>query len=124
MSMSLVSGVSNITIDGAIYPCGDDVAKFDMSTIDRTPVMSKNGSVYMKESPVASKISFSILIDGTTDPSTFNALNNSNIVVQLATGSTLTCNGFATSGENEYDAGEGKMSLSFFGPRINVSLGS
>jgi hypothetical protein len=124
MSMSLISGISNVQIDGVVYPVGDDVVKFEMATINREPIVSKNGSIFMKETPIPAKLSFSILVPGTVDVSTFNSLTSSNVVVHLANGSILNANSFATSGNNEYDSAEGKFNLEFFGPSINVSLGN
>jgi hypothetical protein len=122
--MSVISGVSNVSIDGVIYPVDESLVRFEMATISREPVVSKNGRIFLKETPQAAKISFSILVPSTVDVSTFNNLRSANIVVQLGNGSVMNCNSFATSGANEYDSNEGKFSLEFFGSRINVSLGN
>lgn len=122
--MQTISGISSVTIDGASYPVGDDLVKFELATINREPVMSKNGTVFTKKNPQAAKMSLSILIPGTIDPSTFQNLDSTNVVVQLANGMTVTANGFATSGNNEYDSNEGKLNLEFYGQKFNVDLGA
>src|SRR5580658_6240556 len=116
--MSTVSGISSLQIDGVQYPVAEDLVKFSMSSINREPVVSRNGSIFLKEVPEAAKMSFSILVPGNVDVSTFNGLTASSIVVQLANGSTLNAASFATSGSCEYDSAEGKMALEFFGPSI------
>jgi hypothetical protein len=124
MAMSIISGVSSLSIDGVLLPVAEDLVRFEMATINREPVVSKTGAIFLKETPQAAKLSFSILVPSNIDVSSYNSLRSSNVVVQLANGATLNANSFATSGANEYDSNEGKLSLEFFGARINVSLGN
>ena len=122
MSMSTISGVSQVQIDGVQYAVSDGLAKFSMATINREPVVSKSGAIFIKETPEAAKVSFELLVPGTVDVSTFNGLKSSSVVVQLANGSTITGNSMATSGSCEYDANEGKIALEFFGQTLTVTL--
>lgn len=124
MAMSIVSGISAVTIDGAVYAVAEDLVKFEMAVINREPVVSKSGTIFFRETPQPAKLTFSIIVPGSVDVSTFNRLESSNIVVQLANGTVINANSFASSGNCEYDSNEGKMNLEFFGQALNVSLGN
>ena len=122
MASSIISGITNLTIDGNLYAVSEDSVKFELARVNREPVMSINGDVYWKETPVPAKLSFAILIDTTVDPTTFNSKTASNIVVQAAGGVVLNANNFKSSGSNAYNLSDGKLELEFFGKQIKFSV--
>jgi hypothetical protein len=121
MAMQLISGITTISVDGVVLPLDETGVKVETATITRDAVVSKGGGIFMKETPVPVKITFSVLVPSSIDPTSFNSKTNSNIVLQLAPGITFNASGFASTGTNAYDAGEGKLELEFFGGRFTVT---
>ena len=124
MAMGIISGVSFVTIDGVPVAVDESCVKIDLAPINREPIVSKNGTVFIKESPAALKMSFTILVPGGLDVSQFNGKRRANIVVQLATGTIITAPNFANSGSSEYDSGEGKFATEWFGQSVSVTTGA
>lgn len=122
--MKNISGITQITINGTSYDLTDGSVKFEMATINREPVMSKSGTIYTKETPVAAKLSFSIFVPSNVDPSQFNSMTDTNIVVSEENGMVINATGFASSGNNSYDANEGTLETEWFGTKLTVTTAS
>jgi hypothetical protein len=119
--MDIISGITNLTINGKPYSLTDASIKVEFSTINAEPVLGKNGVVYSKRTPAAAKISFTIVVDSQVDPTIFNGAMSVKIVAQQEGGYVINANNFASSGNLEYGLGEGTVGLEFFGQKVNFT---
>lgn len=110
-----LTGITLFQVGEQVLSLTEDSVKFELATKERTPVMGMDGVVYYKEKPIPNKLSASVLIPNTIDPTTFNAMTNANIVVKAEGAVTLNANSFASTGNCAYSLADGKLELEFFG---------
>ena len=122
--MDIISGVTNLTINSKPYALSDGSVKVEFATVASEAVLGKNGRVYSKRTPVAAKISFTILVDSQVDPTIFNGLTGVKIVGQQEGGYVINANDFSSSGNLEYSMGEGTLGLEFYGQQVKFTQAS
>jgi hypothetical protein len=117
----IISGISNLTIGGVPYSLTDASVKVDFQSIEQKPVLGKDGNVYITRTPVAAKISFTIIVNSTVNPTIFNGMTGAKIVAQQEGGFVLNANQMFQTGSLEYGMGEGTLTLEFSGKQINFT---
>jgi hypothetical protein len=116
-----LTGITLFQVGGQTLSLAEDNVKFELATKERTPVMGMDGVVYYTEKPIPNKLSASVYVPKTVDPTTFNAMVNQNIVVKADGAVTLNANNFASTGNCSYNLSDGKLELEFFGNVVTFS---
>lgn len=118
MASELLAGTAQVSVDGTNYLVEGDI-KWSPSSVKREAMMGPDGFHGWKETPIPGRIKMSLRDWGGLTVAAFNAMRNSTVVLNLASGKVVVGRNMGTLDQQEVDAGEAKFDVDFAGPQVS-----
>jgi hypothetical protein len=112
-----LAGIAYLTINGVSYMIAGD-AKYSPSTVKRETLTGQSGVDGYSEMPVAGFISMSVRDSANFKVADFNAMRDVTVVLELASGKTVTGGNMWCTEAQEVDTTDAKFEVRFDGRNV------
>ena len=109
-----IAGVCHITVDGKSLDISGGMT-IPLSTSTKETIVSTNGSVHFKETPVAPFIDGTYLVTPDFPIEDLDSMTEGTIVAELANGKTYTLSDAWVEGEMDFESDGGTVGIKFVG---------
>lgn len=116
-TLGRLAGVAYLFIDGTAYQVVSD-AKYSPTRFERETLKGMDGIHGFKEMPSAGFIGAKVRDNGSMTAGDFNAMTNSEVILQLANGKTVSGNPMWNTSAVEVDAAEAVFDVKFEGTEV------
>ena len=113
----LLAGVGNVSIDGTQYNISD--VTYSDTVLEYESLLGYNGYHGAKGTWIPAFIAFKVRDDSTIKVSDFQRMTNSEVIVNLANGKTVSGHSMRCMKAREVDANEAMFDVRFEGPSVS-----
>ncbi len=113
----LLAGIGTVAIDGTLYNVSD--VTYSPTILEYDSLLGYNGFHGRKGTWIAAFIAFKVRDDGTMSVGDFQGMTNSEVLVTLANGKTVSGHSMCCMKAVEVDANEAQFDVRFEGPQVN-----
>ena len=112
--MSRIAGICHITVNGRTLDISGGLT-IPLSKTTKETIVSTNGSVNYKETPIAPYIDGTFMMDSDFPIEELSTMDTATIVAELANGKSYTLSEAFVEGEMNYDSDGGTVGIKFTG---------
>jgi hypothetical protein len=113
----LLAGIGTVSIDGTLYNISD--VSYSPSTIEYEWLIGYNGPHGRKATYIIGFVAFKVRDDPTIKVSDFQNMTNSEVIVNMANGKTVSGHSMCNMKANEVDANDAVFDVRFEGPNVS-----